>query len=53
MYIYAGVCRDKLLNVPILKLMENVVTQHQTETGSSASRRNLHTADHSELFSAF
>ena len=54
MYMYTGVCRVRLLNVPILKLTENVVTQYQTENGSSAWRRNLRTAeDHSELFSAF
>jgi hypothetical protein len=41
MYIYTGACRDKLLNVPSLKLTENVVTQYQTETGSSAWRKQF------------
>jgi hypothetical protein len=37
-----------------LKLNENVITQYQTETGSSASRKNLHTTENnSELFSVF
>jgi len=53
MYIYTGVRRDRPLHVPISQLTENV-TQYQTETGSSAWRRNLHTAEnYSELFSAF